>query len=358
MQQKPEEKKEKTMKRQVENKRRTGVEETRVRSKTAKTKLCTTAKESNDPEVELPAVPDQACADAETHDPRPSDLEESDYSQRPDHQIPVDISSLEAQIGYSSLLRLMRKAFLRRVAYYRSREGGALTADDARERAFHRIKNRDQAIRELNRLLSRPVEDLDFVDFNEIHAVAPKLAERLWEEVKLEGQKEFESGHLAANITFPAGYMKQVWNIARYMGVRQSFIEEWRPKGGIEISMIDMLAQSYFQWQYWLEKTVERSETPEKEEHPAYTQWKQYRAISSESSPFDNRWIRPYVSEVRAIEHAVQMADRFHRMFMRTLRQLRDLRRYSSVTITNANQVNIATDGGKQANIAASTSGE
>ncbi len=152
--------------------------------------------------------------------------------------------------------------------------------------------------------------------------------------------------------------MKQVWNIARYMGVRQSFIDEWRPKGGIEISMIDMLAQSYFQWQYWLEKTVERSETPEKEDHPAYAQWKQYRAKSSESSAFDSRWIRPYVSEVRAIEHAVQMADRFHRMFMRTLRQLRDLRRYSSVTITNANQVNIATNGGKQANIAASTSGE
>ncbi|MBX3296141.1 MAG: hypothetical protein KF762_10560 [Acidobacteria bacterium] len=52
------------------------------------------------------------------------------------------------------------------------------------------------------------------------------------------------------------------------------------------------------------------------------------------------------------------MTDGFHRLFMRTLRQLRDLRRYSSVTITNANQVNIATNGGKQANIAASASGE
>jgi hypothetical protein len=45
------------------------------------------------------------------------------------------------------------------------------------------------------------------------------------------------------------------------------------------------------------------------------------------------------------------MADRFNRIFMRTLRQLRDLRRYSPVTINNANQINIAADGGQQVNL-------
>ncbi len=48
--------------------------------------------------------------------------------------------------------------------------------------------------------------------------------------------------------------------------------------------------------------------------------------------------------------HTVKMTDRFNRIFMRTLRQLRDLRRYS-VTINNPKQVNIATDGGKQVNV-------
>jgi hypothetical protein len=65
----------------------------------------------------------------------------------------------------------------------------------------------------------------------------------------------------------------------------------------------------------------------------------------------DGYWNRPYVSEQQAVEHAVQMADRFNRMFMRTLRQLRDLRRYSPVTINNPNQVNIATDAGQQVNL-------
>ena len=29
----------------------------------------------------------------------------------------------------------------------------------------------------------------------------------------------------------------------------------------------------------------------------------------------DGHWLRPYVTEQQAIEHAVQMADRWHRMF-------------------------------------------
>lgn len=59
------------------------------------------------------------------------------------------------------------------------------------------------------------------------------------------------------------------------------------------------------------------------------------------------------MSEHAAIEHAAQMADRWNRIYMRTLRNLRDLRRYSvPVTINNPQQVNIATDGGQQVNVA------
>jgi hypothetical protein len=53
----------------------------------------------------------------------------------------------------------------------------------------------------------------------------------------------------------------------------------------------------------------------------------------------------PYVHEQAAVEHAAQMADRWNRIYMRTLRNLRDLRRYSPVMINNAQQVNIAADG-------------
>jgi hypothetical protein len=57
------------------------------------------------------------------------------------------------------------------------------------------------------------------------------------------------------------------------------------------------------------------------------------------------------VGEQNASERTMQMMDRYNRLFLRTLRQLRDLRRYSTpITINNSRQVNIAADGGQQIN--------
>lgn len=269
-----------------------------------------------------------------------------------DFEVAVTVDSLESYVGYTSLFRQMHNAFASRVAYYRSAAGGALSIDEARKQAFHACTDVDEAKKHFNVMLSQRLENLHFVDLLELHSAAPRVAERFWENAKLEGRREFESGHLAANITFPVNYMKGLWNIARYLGVRESFIDDWNPQGGIEVAMIDMLAQSYFQWQYWLEQTVKRSETRPREEHHEYQKWKRWNEKTKNSKSWqEGYWFTPYVSEQQAIEHAVQMADRFNRIFMRTLRQLRDLRRYSPVTINNPAQVNIANDGGQQINV-------
>lgn len=288
-----------------------------------------------------------------TDDPLFDAWDERDFSPQ-DFVIDVPINSLESAVGYSSLFRQMHQSFNRNVAFYKSPTGGSLSTEEARARAFHACDNKEEAQKQFRSMMGLPVENLNFVDLLELHSFAPRVAERFWEKVKREGRKEFESGHLAANITFPVGYMKQLWNIARYIGVRESFIDDWNPKGGIEVALIDMLAQSYFQWQYWLEQTVRRSETRPKEEHPEYQEWQRQRKKFNEGSWMDGYWMPPTLSEKAATEHAVQMADRFNRIFMRTLRQLRDLRRYSPVTINNPNQVNIATDGGQQINAAKS----
>jgi hypothetical protein len=192
---------------------------------------------------------------------------------------------------------------------------------------------------------------LGFADLMQFQEFSPRVAELFWELVKSEGRAEFESGHLAANISFPIGYMKGVWNIARYMGVRESFIDEWKPKGGIELAMIDMLTQSWFQWQYWIEQTVKRSTTEPRYEDYNFREWKRWNSKAKKQWG-EGVWDIPYVSEERALEQAIQMADRFNRIFLRTLRQLRDLRRYSPVVINNAEQVNVATNGGQQINVA------
>jgi hypothetical protein len=269
-----------------------------------------------------------------------------------DFGTPIPVDSMESSVGYSSLFRQMHQSFIRTVAFYRSEAGGSLTIDEARKAAFHACNNREEAQKIFSSLMSLPLESLNFVDLMKLQSFSPRAAESFWEMAKMQGRAEFESGHLAANITFPVGYMKQLWNIARYLGVRESFISDWQPEGGIEVALIDMMAQTYFQWQYWIEQTVKRSETRETEVHPEYKRWLAERGRELKSYGItDGYWNRPYVTEQQALEHAVQMADRFNRIFMRTLRQLRDLRRYSPVTINNPNQVNIAADGGQQVNV-------
>src|SRR5438128_7077092 len=68
---------------------------------------------------------------------------------------------------------------------------------------------------------------------------------------------------------------------------------------------------------------------------------------------YDRRyeWVPPRVYEQDAIEHAAQMADRFRRQYLSAIRALRDYRRYGPVIVQNAEQVNIAAEGGQQVNV-------
>ncbi len=102
-----------------------------------------------------------------------------------------------------------------------------------------------------------------------------------------------------------------------------------------------------------MKQSVLRSETREREVHPEYAKWQEWKnpKEANKSGFLSGYWFRPFVSEQEAIEHAAQMADRWNRIYMRTLRNLRDLRRYSLV-INNPQQVNIAGDGASQMNVA------
>src|SRR5215212_2049429 len=67
-----------------------------------------------------------------------------------DHEVEVDLNSLEARVGYGSLLREFQKAFVERVAFYRSDFGGALSVEEARARAYHACKDDEEAKRIYN----------------------------------------------------------------------------------------------------------------------------------------------------------------------------------------------------------------
>ncbi len=101
------------------------------------------------------------------------------------------------------------------------------------------------------------------------------------------------------------------------------------PRGGVEDALLDMMAQSYTNYLTWTGRlTVDE--------------------ISNNAKP-DAYWQPPRRTAVEAMDQSAAMADRFHRIFMRTLRSLRDLRRYNpAVIVQNAGQVNV---GGQQVNV-------
>lgn len=271
--------------------------------------------------------------------------------KNPQTEVPID--SLEAATEFGSLLREMQHAYLQRVAFYRSTAGGSLSLEEARASAYYACKDKEEAKQELDKLRSYPLDIINFADMLSLMTIAPRMAEDFWREMKVEALMEFESGHLASKALMPVHYMRSAWNAASYLGIRASLTDEWQPRGGIELSLIDMMAQAFLQYQHWVEESVKRSQTREREVHPDYEKWQRWQKPKEKAEGFlDGYWYRPFVSEHTAIEHAAQMADRWNRIYMRTLRNLRDLRRYSvPVTINNPQQVNIAADGGQQVNV-------
>lgn len=138
---------------------------------------------------------------------------------------------------------------------------------------------------------------------------------------------ELETGIRSAEVTGNTSPLER----ARFLAVRDRFIDEWQPRGGIEAALVDMLAQCFSLYLYWTfishTRAVETQDSMRKE-------LKRYE---------DGGWKVPFQSAADAIEQAHMMADRYNRMFLRTLRQMRDLRRYAPpVIVNNGGQVNVA----------------
>ncbi|HRH43841.1 MAG TPA: hypothetical protein PKY82_19575 [Pyrinomonadaceae bacterium] len=274
-------------------------------------------------------------------------IEEFNFEKR---KIEVYSDSLESYIGYDALLRVLGKYYCRQVAYYTSEEGGSLSVEEARAAAYREKLTDEEAIKLFESLMRRSTETINFLQLLELHRNSPRMAQNVWEMIKREAAREFESGHRAAAVFEPADYMTDAWNRASYLGLRESLIEEWKPKGGMELTMIDAIAQAWLMLQHWTEENVRRAKTEPRRENHEFYKWKQWNKEANPKQWGEGHWDVPTIGERNAVEHAAQMADRWQRMYFRAIRSLRDWRRYSQqVTINNPQQVNI---GDKQINVA------
>jgi hypothetical protein len=167
------------------------------------------------------------------------------------------------------------------------------------------------------------------LDLDQLAAVDPELAVRRWEDVKDEAHAELESGHRAA-MTMES-YQEKCWRRAQFLALREELAEQWQPQNGIERTLIDMMAQAWTAQMFWTERLISLD------------------AIEAPEQPQGTKVQLPRMSAAAAMDQAAGMVDRCNRIFMRALRQLRDLRRYApAIIVRHAQQVNV---GEQQVNV-------
>lgn len=291
----------------------------------------------------------------------------------------VQVGALSARlygIEAYSLVKEFRAAWYGRVEWLMRIEGGALSVEEAVEKANREAQGEGEGARKAQHalslyrlLLNREPEHISWTCLSELHGCGPDLAEDIWLRMKRQAREEFESGHVAARIFETAPSLINPAKRAEYLAIRESFFEQWKPQGGLEIGMVENAVMSYTMQRIWLSKLTKMMETQPRMESYDYENWKaqheyQYsrrdyanpdkkryrRKTQKQWGPGD--WDIPYVSEAEAIEQASHEADRWGRRFQACCRQLRDWRRYNvPIVIQNAEQVNVASEGGQQVNV-------
>lgn len=190
-----------------------------------------------------------------------------------------------------------------------------------------RVGSYQQHLREI--AMDAPPAEITWSGIDACTEFSPQHAAEVWCRVRAFAADELEGGERAARAIGANSPLE----LARYLAVRDYFIQGWNPQNGIEQSMIDMLAQSYSLFLYWTQISHERATVAVRD-----IDSKLFRELKGKGG-----WKQPYQSEADAVEQAAQMADRHNRLFLRTLRQLRDLRRYTPpVIVNNGGQVNVA----------------
>lgn len=250
--------------------------------------------------------------------------------------------------GRFSIIRELQRAYtgwIIRLMKPGSEGGSGLTLDQAIKKV-EAYRESTTAEKLFNELKYRSVTSIFWEDLECLFRLEPAAAEALWKRLKTEAREDFESGSMAAQIFETSQWRNDPWRRAQYVGIRDAFIDDYKPRGAVELSMIEMSVTAYFLYYYWTEILMKRSET---DALPELFTYEERQKMERYKGRYE--WVPPRVLEQDAVEHAAQMADRFRRQYLSAIRALRDYRRYGPVIVQNAGQVNIAAEGGQQVNV-------
>jgi hypothetical protein len=191
----------------------------------------------------------------------------------------------------------------------------------------------DLPARRRKRVMEAPPNQISWLTLGQVAQHDPERARAAWERIQTEALDELESGHRAA---VALDWHLRPWERAPFLAIRESFRREWRPRGGIEDALIDMMAQAQTMYLLWLSRLHAQALGEGRAEDHMH----QTRGI----------WDTPRLDVAAAMDQSAATADRFNRLFLRSLRAVRDLRRFApTVVVQHAGQVNV---GGQQVNVA------
>jgi hypothetical protein len=225
------------------------------------------------------------------------------------------------------VLAAAAQSFIATVEFYKSEVGGAKSHADAVKETLQCHEWRRGYVEGL------AVEEINWGHMAALAEVNTDDALNLWRRVREAADDELESGKRGAKV---AGDNADPYALAQYLAIRDSFADQWKPQGGIEMAMIDQLTISFSLQLYWSTVAHERVMREHDRQREAL---KRFEA---------GGWKSPYQSEADAVDQAHRLADGYNRQFLRVLRQLRDLRRYAPIIVQNAQQVNV---GSQQVNV-------
>lgn len=219
------------------------------------------------------------------------------------------------------------QTFIGTIEFYKSEFGGGKSHDEAVKEALQCHEWRRGYVEGLQ------PQEVTWGHFAAVAEVNIDDALKLWARVRKAADDELECGGRGAKV---AGENSEPFALARYLAIRDAFADQWKPQGGIESAMVEMLAISYSLQMCWSTVAHDRALRTHDAQRDQVTRFE------------SGGWKSPYQSEADAVDQAHRLADGYNRQFLRVLRQLRDLRRYAPVVIQNAQQVNV---GNQQVNV-------
>ena len=198
-------------------------------------------------------------------------------------------------------------------------------------------KKAQAGLRERQRLMRRSPEQVSWMCLSQVADQDAEAGIELWREIREYARDEIESGHRAAGV-ISRGFDFGPLDRARFLEARTALREEWNPLPGSESMLIDMLAQIQTVWESWLSRHMFQ-----------LTFESATREVERLALKERGGWLPERTSEAESMDMSAAMVDRFNKLFIRTLRALRDLKRMApQVVVQNAGQVNV---GSQQVNM-------